>query len=262
MRRSRADSTQRTQRRFSKCRGFAFALTALVLIGPGSVAVPGKASELPKFDLLGTWYIVVHYRDTSAGLADDEQWEDKVWTFNYRGSRLLWTEYPVVLFDDDRGRQELLASGRSIRSSGAWQPNATQLEEIAAGLAVNPQWTRSKSLRGDPTRGFRSSGTLNQTSASVIGYSETWEIQDPVTRPIFRRIDQMSSARSVPLDGITEYRSVAGTGEDPGAPGRLSGSFSRDGVQTGSFIMLRSGSIKFANPKETQKKWKVVDVDR
>ncbi|MCH7600516.1 MAG: hypothetical protein IH973_12230 [Myxococcales bacterium] len=253
MRRSRAHSTER---RFPQCRGLAFALTALVMIGPGSLAALGKSSEPQKFDLLGTWYIVVHYRDTTVGSADGEQWEDKVWTFDYRGSRLLWTEYPVVLFDDDRGRQELLASGRSIRSAGAWQPNAAQLEEIATGLAVNPQWTRSKSLRGDPTSGFRSSGTLNQTSASVIGYSETWEIEDPVKQPIFRRIDQMSSARSVPLDGITEYRSAAGISVDPAVPRRLSGSFSRDGVQTGSFIMLRSGSIKFANPKETQKKWK------
>jgi hypothetical protein len=240
-------------RRIRASLGHAIALFLLLLIGQGDVALASEPGDAQKFDLLGTWYIVVHFRDEAAA---GRQWEDKVWTFAYRGSRLLWTEYPVVLFKDKRGRSESLASGRSIRTSGSWRPNPVQLEEIAAGLSVNPQWARSKSLRGNVARGFRSSGSLNPTSASVIGYSETWEIEDPAAQTIFRRIDSMTSGRSDSLDGRTEYRSSARSpGEAVGAA-TLSGSFSRDGAQTGSFVMMRSGSIEFADPEEAQKKWK------
>jgi hypothetical protein len=241
------------------CRsGRACALATLLSLVAGNLAFAENAGDTKKFELLGTWYIVVHYRDASAAPAGRELWEDKVWTFAYRGSRLLWSEYSVVLFDDDRGRHESLAGGRTIRSSGAWQPNPAQLEEIAAGLSVNPQWQRSKSLRGDPARGFRSSGSIQPTSASVIGYSETWEIENPLKRPVFRRIDAMGSGRSVTLDGKTEYRSAAGSTLDRG---KLSGRFSRDGVQTGLFIMLRSGPIELVNPKKERGNMEAVNLE-
>jgi hypothetical protein len=79
----------------------------------------------------------------------------------------------------------------------------------------------------------------------VIGYSEAWEIQDLATLPVFRRSDEMSSGRSVALEGRTEYRSEA-VAEDPV---RITGAFSRDRVQTGSFLMIRSGPVEFASPK-------------
>ncbi len=230
--------------------GFAVALTTLV--GTGWVACEAVAAEAAPLDLLGTWYVVVHYRDSSAQPPEVQHWEDKVWTFEPRGSRLLWTEYPVVLFDDPRGRLETLPSGRTIRSSGAWQPSTRQLEEIKQGLSVNPQWARSKSLRGDPERGYQSGGAPNRESASVIGYSESWEIRDPAGEPVFRRSDEMSSGRSLALDGQTEYRSSL---RDRG-PDRLTGSFSRDRSQTGSFVMMRSGPIEFATQKGEQDQWK------
>ena len=118
-------------------------------------------------------------------------------------------------------------------------------------MSVNPRWVRSKSLLGDPKRGYRSGGSVNRESASVIAYSETWEILDPGVRPVFLRIDQMSSGRSTALDGHTEYRS---SDRDLGGD-ELTGSFSRDGVQTGSFVMMRSGSIKIAK-KDKREEWK------
>lgn len=236
------------------CAGRSFAPAALLLLGMGNHAFAGNVGDRQEFELLGTWYIVVHYRDASAAPAGREFWEDKVWTFAYRGSRLQWSEYSAVSFNDDRGRHERLTGGRTIRSSGAWRPSPAQLEEIAAGLSVNPQSLRSKSLRGDPADGFRSTGSIHSTSASVIGYSETWEIEDPGKQPVFRRVDEMSSGRSLAIKGITEYRSAAGSTL---ALGKLSGSFSRDGAQTGSFVMLRSGPLELANPK----KW-IKEADR
>ncbi len=236
------------------------ALALVMLVVCGSITPAPLAAEPQQFDLLGTWYVIVHYRDSGlqeagsrsavAGSRGTEAWEDKVWSFDRRRSRLLWVEYPVVFFDNDRGRYETLASGRAIKSPGSWRPGARQLEEIEKGLSVNPQWARSKSLRGDPARGFRSGGMANRESASVVGYSETWEVRGLADHPVFRRVDEMSSGRAVALDGQTEYRS---TSRDTG---RLEGSFSRDGVEIGSFVMMRSGPVSFDSQKGEREKWK------
>jgi hypothetical protein len=207
-----------------------------------------EAAEPEPFDLQGSWYVLVHYDDSAAASQGNQNWEDKVWTFEPKGSRLVWTEYPVLVFDDEGGRMEKLPSGRLIKSSGAWEPNARQLAYIARGLAVNPRWARSKSLQGDPQRGYRSVGVSNRESASVISYSEAWEIRDLAHLPVFQRSDEMSSARSAPLAGRTEYQSTATTGK----PDRLTGSFSRDQVQRGSFLMIRSGPVELAKPKDVR----------
>jgi hypothetical protein len=203
-------------------------------------------------ELQGTWYVVVHYRDSGAASPEEQHWEDKIWTFEAKGSRLRWTEYPVVVFADARRRFEKLASGRMIKSSGAWQPSARQLSEVEKGLAVNSQWARGKSLQGNPQRGYHSAGRSNRESASVIGYSEAWEIQDLASLPVFRRTDEMSSGRSVALDGRTEYRSLA---VDKGRD-RITGRFSRDQLQSGTFVMIRSGPIEIARQKNRQKNLK------
>ncbi|MBW2388912.1 MAG: hypothetical protein JRG89_10795 [Deltaproteobacteria bacterium] len=224
-------------------------------------ATTRAAAEEPEpFELQGTWYVVVHYRDAGAASPEEQRWEDKIWSFEPKGSRLRWTEYPVVVFEDVRGRFEKLASGRRIKSSGAWQPSARQLSEVEKGLAVNSQWARGKSLRGNPQRGYRSGGTPNRESASVIGYSEAWEIRDLASLPVFRRTDEMSSGRSVALSGTTEYRSAA---VDRGLD-RITGHFSRDQLQSGTFVMIRSGPIEMAKQenlrnslqKDGQQKWK------
>lgn len=190
------------------------------------------ASE-PTFDLQGTWYVLVH--DEENGV---QGWEDKVWTFEPRGSRLVWTEYPVVSLRDDRGRFETLASGRRVRAPGHWMPNAAQRTEIENGPGVVARWARSKTLRGDPEHGYQSRGAANRDSASVIGYSERWEISGLRAMPRFRRVDEMSGARSVSLDGVTEYRAATPGGD------RISGDFERDGARRGSFSMQRVASVR------------------
>lgn len=240
------NSTRHPRWTQSKRRG-RFVLWTGVLVVCGCVEGVAAAEPRAPIDLQGSWYVLVSYRDSTTAAPAEQRWEDKVWTFEAKGSRLLWTEYPVVVFADERGRFEKLASGRVIKSSGAWQPNPAQLAQVESGLSVNSQWARGKSLKGDPQRGYRSGGRANRESASVIGYSEAWEIQDLATLPVFRRSDEMSSGRSVALAGRTEYRSEAVAAAEH--PGRITGAFSRDRVQTGSFLMIRSGPVEFASPK-------------
>jgi hypothetical protein len=217
------------------------------------------AAQPEPLNLRGSWYVLVHYRESTqesiqeptTASPDDSRWEDKIWTFEPKGSRLVWTEYSAVVFDDERGRHEKLASGRLIQSSGTWQPSPRQLAQVKTGLSVDSHSAHGKSLTGDPRQGYRSAGRTNRESASVIGYSEAWEIRGLAALPMFQRTDEMTSGRSVALSGRTEYRSTAVSADGQ----RISGSFTRDRDQTGTFSMIRSGQIEFAKPKEDEK-WK------
>ena len=64
------------------------------------------ASTAQAVELEGTWYVLVHYRDTSSANPGAVRWEDRVWHFQRDGARLLWTDYELVSFVDSRGRFE------------------------------------------------------------------------------------------------------------------------------------------------------------
>ena len=71
-------------------------------------------------DLLGTWYVLVHYKDDNAPNPEQERWEDRVWVFEKKGRRLKWTEYPIVVFEDDSGRFERRGTGQYARILHSW----------------------------------------------------------------------------------------------------------------------------------------------
>ena len=66
-----------------------------ILLAAATVAAPGWAQP---FDIAGTWYVLVHYKDDAAGNPDAERWDDRVWVFERKGSRMRWTEYPIAVF--------------------------------------------------------------------------------------------------------------------------------------------------------------------
>jgi hypothetical protein len=216
-----------------------------VLVGSSAVA------RTETNTMLGTWYVVVNYDDAQAVSSEDRRrWEDKVWVFELRGTRLVWTEYSELSFKTDVGRYQTLAGGREIKSSGSWNPNKAQRAEIERGLAANPQWVRTKTLRGDAVSGYKSSGRQNRESASVIGFSQTWEIVDLGGKPLFRRRDSMSGGRSTALEGETLYTTTARKGEV------FSGEFTRDEAQKGTFVMRRAGKVQLVAEKEVDERWK------
>ena len=73
-------------------------------------AAPATASE--PVDLVGTWHVLVHYTDSSAADTEVLRWDDRIWVFKRKGSRLSWTEYPIVVFNDRSGRFETSNHGQ------------------------------------------------------------------------------------------------------------------------------------------------------
>jgi hypothetical protein len=181
-------------------------------------------------ELEGTWHVLVHFRDSAATNAEEERWEDRVWVFAREGGELRWTDYPIVVFDDESGRFE----GRS-RVLEYWEPSAGQLEQLAQGPKVNARGSRSKRLRahGD---GWASAGGPTSQSATVITFTADWSVENLSSLPVFRLEDALGSAMTDSLEGATIYQTELV--EEGGRV--LRGRFERDGTRRGTFRMLRT----------------------
>ncbi|MFP8875021.1 MAG: hypothetical protein VCB42_10990, partial [Myxococcota bacterium] len=200
--------------------------------------LPGDGAAFTENDLLGTWFVLIHYRNSETNNPDADRWEDKIWTFEKRGSRLQWTEYPIVVFGDQTGRFERYRGVRS-RVLAAWEPNARQQSQIDSGLEINSRGSKSKSLRGTLAKGYKSTGRLRTQSASIIGYMENWSITGGLEKPVFARDDLMGSGRTENMEGRTEYA----TQEILDGGRLLQGLYDRDGIRKGTFQMTRAADV-------------------
>lgn len=224
----------------AQCRRLAGTLGVL-----GLLASPALADEA-RVDLEGSWFVVVHYRDWMTANPDADRWEDKVWTFERKGSRLQWTEYPIVVFEDDSGRFGRVGLNARARLLRKWEPNEAQQAEIAAGPRVNSRGSKTKSLRGSPERGWASSSATRTASAFTVGYQETWSIEDPGGRPVFTRDDALGTEADLAtgdddvLSGRTRYTTLQVL--DGGDV--LQGRYVRDENKQGSFRMVRAGAVR------------------
>ncbi len=83
-------------------RRIALSLFVGIWLAAPAAALDGVGME----DLLGTWHVLVHYKDSGAGNPDARRWEDRIWVFELEGSRVKWTDYPIVVFGNSSGRFE------------------------------------------------------------------------------------------------------------------------------------------------------------
>jgi hypothetical protein len=199
-----------------------------------STAGRALAAEGPP-DLVGDWYVLIHSRDESSSDPAAVQWDDEIWRIAPRGDRVVWTLYPHVTLKDAAGRFERLPSGERARTSIAWSPSASQLEEIRGGLELDDHESRSKTLRGSSSEGWRSGDVARSPSASMIAYREAWSISGPAgARELVRRV-VFEAARTERAEGTTLFR----IRETLDAGQEMTGDYARDGQQVGRFRMIR-----------------------
>ena len=214
-------------------------LAAALASAVAALSAPAGADEVARdaVDLIGTWHVLIHYTDDHSHAPDQMRWDDRVWVFEHSGSRLRWTEYPIVVFEDQTGRFEPRGAIRAARVLHGWEPNAAQRDQIASGPAVNDRGSKSKTLRKHGDDGWRSVARPSAASASVVTYVENWSIEGAAGKPVFRREDVLGSGLTENLEGVTEYATTeVASGGDV-----LRGTFERDGTRHGTFRMTRSG---------------------
>jgi len=210
---------------------------ALALIAGLAVFQPAVVCAQPP-DVLGAWHVLVQYEDVAASGADTARWEDRAWVFERVGDRLRWTEYPIVVFDDETGRFEDAGADRASRILHRWQPDEAQLADIRDGLAVEERGVVSAMLRRSDDS-WESASEQATPSASTIRYEESWTVVSAADGPIFVRADALRSARSGDLTGVTRYT----TRETAEGGDRLRGDFERDSAQRGTFTMTRAAGV-------------------
>lgn len=215
---------------------------ALVL----SLGLGVSTARAAALDLTGTWYVLVHYKDTATNNPDFERWQDRIWVFQPSGSRLKWIEYPIVVFDDESGRFERSRS-QYARVMHFWEPSSRQQDQIRSGLSINPRGSKTKTLRGSAAEGWHSRGPMTAFSANTLTYTETWSVENLGGMPVFRFEESLGGGRTESLDGVTEYRvsEVLPSGE-------LRGSYNRDGTRPGTFRVMRAGSVGEVKKSQNQ----------
>ncbi len=204
------------------------------------LAAPPASAEI---DLIGSWFVLIHYRDSQTANPDSDRWEDKVWKIEKKGSRLQWTEYPIVVFNDGSGRFGRVGRNPRSRLLHKWEPNEAQMREIVEGVQVNSRGSKTKALRGSPERGFKSTSASRTVSAFTVGYQETWSIDDATVLPVFTRDDALGTESALAtkdgsvVSGRTRYKTleVAGGGD------LLIGTYTRDENKKGTFRLIRAG---------------------
>lgn len=213
------------------------ALAALAGLALFFAVSPARA-----LDLEGTWYVLTHYQDSASNNPEAWRWADRVWRFAREGDQLEWTEWPIVVLDNEEGRFERLGSNRQSRILIAWEPNDAQLADIRNGLQVNSRGVKTKTLRSSEGGGVWRSTTAPAAvqSAVMLNYSEDWSIEDASGTPLFRRADSLGGGVAESMEGSAEYRT-----EEIRDDGReLVGSYQRDGTEVGRFRMIRSGETE------------------
>ncbi len=210
---------------------------ALALLLGVFAALPATTARAEELDILGAWYVLIHYRDEHTANPTADRWLDLVWVFSMKGSRLEWQEYPLVVFEDAAGRFEPIPGNPRARSLRAWEPNRAQLAVIDGGPHVNPRGAKAKTLKGSPERGWR---TVDRPSASagvnMVGYTEKLRIEDPTGLPVFTRSDTLGNAYKSSGEGRTVYE----TTEVRNGGDTLIGRYDRDGHRRGVFRLRRT----------------------
>lgn len=230
------------------------AIAAAALAATALLAAPARA-----VDLEGTWYVLVHYQDAQSNKPQAWRWDDRVWRFRRDGDRIEWTEWSIVVFQDESGRFEALGGSRAARVVGAWDPSPAQLDDIRNGLAVNSaRGVKTKTLRPGDGGVWASSGGAIAEGASILTYSEEWTLEDPEGMPVFARADSLGGARAESMEGRTEYRSeqVAADGSE------ITGRFERDGTRAGRFRLIRSGEASAVGSSDQSERQRRVLLDR
>jgi hypothetical protein len=226
------------------------------LLGPFWLLVAGLLAAGPSaaapLQLEGTWYVLVHFRDSATANPDSDRWLDLVWVFSRKGSRLQWTEYPMVVFADTSGRFEARRGNPRSRVLAAWEPNAAQRRTIDRGPTVGQRGSKTKSLSGSNEQGWRTTRRRppggSAGSAMVIGYQEKAVIEGLGGLPVFERQDVFGNGTQQTTEGYTLF-AVTEIDEK----GRLHGRFERDDHRRGRFRMWRTPPMR--EPTRRARSW-------
>ncbi len=202
-----------------------------------SAALPSAASD-PRVDLIGTWFVLIHYQDDNHH-PERERWDERVWVFERKGSRLKWQEFAQPVFANSAGRWDY-SLGRKAKELHFWEPNAAQLHEIREGLPVSERGVVKKSLRRADDGSWRTISRASRASASVISFEKHWNVDDPEGLPVFQQKDVLGGEAAEDMDGVTRFS----TREIEPGGGVLRGDYERDGTRHGSFRLIRSGGTK------------------
>ncbi len=200
---------------------------------PACATPPANEREMPAF--VGTWHVLIHYREPQGRFPERWKWDERVWIIEPApdGGGYDWVEHAMVNLQDQTDRFEKLGTPMARRLLGAWEPNAAQREEIENGITVSSRGMRRKRLESVEPGLWQSPTEANTVgrSSSGIGYHEVWSIREDGEGTHFRIESRfaVSATGGDERGGLTVYQA-----EESGTA-RFQGRYHREDERVGRF---------------------------
>ncbi len=214
--------------------------------------------EIPWQCLQGVFHVIAHYHDTSGiGSPETKHWKDWGWQIEaYQAARkkgqighVRWSVFPEVKLVNTDGQFNAGHGSSGGREFAFWVPNAAQREELEAGVPVVQHLGPKKNLK--PMRKNRCRWQSKQQKRIVdtrtVGYQKVLGIYCDGEALVFEISDTLGGGYHASMGnkgeaGLTAFRvdALEIVQDLQARPTlRMTGVYSRDGTQQGTFIATR-----------------------
>jgi hypothetical protein len=206
-------------------------VAALAAQRAGAEAAGAPGADFTKVDLSGSWYVLIHYKDSQSEDKSITKFKDFAWTIEQTANTLTWEHYPYVMFPEDAE----LVRRQAMRGHTAWEPDDGQWARVKTALDVSSRALTRKRMTGSPETGWKSLAPLGSGGLNTMSFTRNWDIGVAPEKISIVIVDSLSGATG--LGGIEE--STTYEIREQVAPGEFRGTY-EEGTKRGTFRMVRT----------------------
>jgi hypothetical protein len=204
---------------------------ALAVAGVARAQADAPPVDLTKVDLNGSWYVLIHYKDSQSEDKSITKFKDFVWTIEQTANTLTWEQYPYVIFSEDAE----VVRRQAMRGHTAWEPDEAQWAQLKLAVDVSSRALTRKRMTGSVEKGWKSLAPLGSGGLNTMSFTRNWDVGFKPDKISIVIVDSLSGATG--LGGIEESTTFEVTQRV--SPGELRGTY-EEGTKRGTFRMVRS----------------------
>jgi hypothetical protein len=214
---------------FARWAPLASLLLVLLVVGPSPDV---RADDLSELELSGDWYVLLHFKDAKSEDKSLVKFKDFAWSIQQDPERIVWTEYPYVIFDE--GTE--VTRRYKMRAHEPWEPEGLVLGLLQKHLDVSSRAERSKTLKGSCAAGFRSPPAIGSGGgARTLTFTRDWSLAFAADKVSVRIVDSLGGSDLLgEMQEATLYEITQRVSD-----GELRGTYA-EGTKSGRLRMIRS----------------------
>ncbi len=207
------------------------ALCGLLVAALATTASAADETDFTQLDLSGSWYVLIHYKDSRSEDKSLEKFKDFAWVIEQSDGKMKVEEYPYVVFDE--GSEELRRF--AMRSHKTWEPEGGVLANLRRNVDVSSRAMRKKKLEGSVAEGYKSRAPVS-SGALTMNFSRSWTVDFSPAKVRLQIVDSLSGGSDMlgEMEEAIVYE-LTGSTED----GDLIGTYA-EGTKAGTVRLFRA----------------------